>query len=246
MNAFLIQKSFEKAEEKIGSKVTSRLAKYLSDYILDDTGQPYGSRSLRDKFKTANENSSDTIDLKDYVQEALSHFLGYDSYEDFIINSTTNTSTINSDCISSNKNYTINKTWWTTSLSGSSSLKVVKFLTIIGCFIIAVIYISSKDIKWMIWDKTHYKEINFDPKKHNIENLKVYKEERIRNFHKIIPNCSTQFFKTNGKENLWYGKNNDGSYEFFTDLGKHPETGVTLKKITPYIIKKYVCSTYEK
>lgn len=44
--------------------------------------------------------------------------------------------------------------------------------------------------------------------------------------------------------NLWYGKNNSGEIEYFTALDKHPKTGKTLKKITDYMIRKYICESY--
>ncbi len=74
--------------------------------------------------------------------------------------------------------------------------------------------------------------------------LKLYNADRIEHFRKIDPNCETDFFKNDGTEMLWYGKNKSGELEFFTSVGLHPETGKTLKKITKYIIKKYICESY--
>ena len=95
--------------------------------------------------------------------------------------------------------------------------------------------------QWMEWQTDHYVEADFDPNKLSDGNLKIYKEERILYFKKINPDCNTNFFNKDEIENLWYGKNPNGEYEYFTTLGRHPETGKTLKKITPYIIKKYIC-----
>ena len=53
----------------------------------------------------------------------------------------------------------------------------------------------------------------------------------------MIQNSSNQ----DGREQIWYGKNNRGELEFFTSQGLHPETKKTLKKITKYMIDKYVC-----
>jgi hypothetical protein len=40
---------------------------------------------------------------------------------------------------------------------------------------------------------------------------------------------------------VWYGKEPiTGKYEYFSQPGLHPITGKTLKKISPYIIKKYI------
>lgn len=53
----------------------------------------------------------------------------------------------------------------------------------------------------------NYVETDFDTKKYNIGQLKIYNEDRILNFGKIIPNCQYKFFEDSGKANLWYGKN---------------------------------------
>ncbi|WP_299278394.1 hypothetical protein [uncultured Psychroserpens sp.] len=117
---------------------------------------------------------------------------------------------------------------------------------ILSTLLIASIFviISINQKRWMVWQNDHYIEVKFDIEKYDLNQLKLYKKERILNFKKITPDCSTDFFKSDGTENLWYGKNIDGKLEYFTDLGLHPETGTTLKKITNHMIKKYICDTY--
>ena len=95
----------------------------------------------------------------------------------------------------------------------------------------------------MVWDDTNYIEVVFNANKYSINQLKLYNEDRINNFKKIIPNCDTKFFNDDGSENVWYGKNNNGELEFFTAFGRHPKTGKILKPITNYMIRKYICNT---
>jgi len=125
-----------------------------------------------------------------------------------------------------------------------------KKLIIIG--IICLVTISSLPFLdrdyLMIWDNTQYKEVPFKPnsfQEYQDKNVKLSDPLLVENFKKIIPTCSTDFFKPDGSENLWYGKKENGKLEYFTHHGVHPETGETLKKITPYMIKKYICETYK-
>jgi hypothetical protein len=98
--------------------------------------------------------------------------------------------------------------------------------------------------RWMIWNNNQYVEVSFDVEKYGLSNLKLYKYERIKNFKEVKPDCNYTFFKLDGSENLWYQKSTDGELEFFTSFGLHPETGKTLKKITPYMIRKYICESH--
>ena len=96
----------------------------------------------------------------------------------------------------------------------------------------------------MIWDNDRYIETDFNEETFLLNKLKLYNEDRIENFQKITPTCETVFFNENGSEKLWYGKNKKGDLEYFTSIGKHPKTGKTLKPITVYMIKKYICDNY--
>ena len=64
------------------------------------------------------------------------------------------------------------------------------------------------------------------------------------NLKRVDPDCKYPFFKADGSENLWYGKSAKGKLEYFTSYGLHPVTGKTLDPITPYMIKKHICSDY--
>ena len=43
----------------------------------------------------------------------------------------------------------------------------------------------------MIWDSTGYKEVHFDKEKYSLNQLKLYDENSINNFHKTTPSCDT-------------------------------------------------------
>src|SRR5690606_14380699 len=111
-----------------------------------------------------------------------------------------------------------------------------KLPIILSSLLIAfLVYNSINKQKWMVWQIDHYVEADFNPKALNHGELKLYNIDRIENFKKIEPNCETEFFKDDGTEKIWYGKNKAGELEFFTSIGIHPETGKTLKKITEHM-----------
>ena len=62
----------------------------------------------------------------------------------------------------------------------------------------------------------------------------------MESFKKVHKDSIAQFFSADGSPLIWYGKNPEGEYEYFTDLDRHPETGKSLKEITQYIIEHHI------
>jgi hypothetical protein len=224
MHNKLLIKAFDKAKIEIGSDRITHLSNHLSDFIREDSNEPYGERILRDNYNRIHKNAEDKIYLKAYAAEALSHYLGYKNYIDF--------ADANSEDIEE-------KNTKHPAFFKDQKLKIIIVLMILsGIFI----YNYSTRQRWMVWKEVQYVEVDFDFKKYNVNQLKVYKPERIDYFKKIKPTCDYAFFNIEGNVRIWYGKNKDGALEYFTALGLHPETGKTLKPITPYIIDKYICN----
>lgn len=118
---------------------------------------------------------------------------------------------------------------------------ILIFIGIIVLFTIIIIknrFLSSEKAK-MVWLKDHFEKID-NRIINEDKNLSFpLDEEAIQKFKKIIP-CDSTKFERNGKTCLWYGKSLNGNeYEFFTAHGIHPETGKTLKEVTPHIMNKY-------
>ena len=65
-------------------------------------------------------------------------------------------------------------------------------------------------------------------------------KKKLESMKKVKVTAATHFFADNGKPLVWYYKNKEDEIEYFTAPGLHPGNGETLKKITPYIIEKYV------
>lgn len=221
----IILKAFEKGKKEIPGKTTkTQIADHISVSLLNDYKIQISGRTLRNLFDDANNTLyREDISINSEYTQVLCKYLGYEDYTQFL-----KATTIKNDrkIISHFKRYWI--------------LILVCFITISS----TVITLNSNEQRWMIWDSTGYKEVHFDKEKYSLNQLKLYDENSIKNFHKTTPSCDTVFFNQDTTVRLWYGKNTDGNLEYFTSLGLHPQTNKTLKPITPYMIKKYICNNY--
>lgn len=217
MHSTLLLKAFKKAKSEIHSDKPTQLAKHLSDYIQEQSREPYGEKSLRTHYNTA--KKGDTIDLKKFVTNALSVYLGYESFENYI--KAQPTKPIKKKPLF--KNYT-----W--------PLAAVLFILMLFWG-----YNQLTKERWMVWQENHYLEIKFDEKLLQEGKLKRYSEERIENFKQLQTDCNTRYKTNTGKPLVWYGKNPAGKLQYYTSPGLHPETGKTLKELTKYMYNKYVC-----
>lgn len=226
MKKLLFQKVFEKARKLSGKTTKNGLSDYLSDKITDDFKYSIAGKTFVRYYEKYIEENGDTgNDPKTDLLDALSKYLGYKNFGDFV-------------------KYTGEDD------EGKSRVKIIlkkNKIVIIMCLVIiaAMIFIFSLNKqRWMVWEGDHYIEVPFDTEKYRLSELKLYSAERIANFKQVIPDCKTKFFNEDGSANLWYGKSANGELEYFTTLGKHPETGKTLKEITPYMINKYICKEW--
>jgi hypothetical protein len=263
MHKELITAAFEKARETAETKghavpSTAELARRLSEYITDDYGFPFGERRLRDYYNEAmNEGGAEVALRQPEVVNALCKYLGYKDYAAYLASRSTdpkNRKVVGGPLYISPEGGKAQTTGKfkeegkaqppDITKKPSRSIRLTISISIIFLSIVAITWIVSQKETWMAWDGTHYVEMPFDAKGVQEGRLKVYKEDRILYFKRIDPDCSTEFFAGDGGVRLWYGKNKEGKLQYFTDLGLHPETGKTLKPITGYMIRKYVCPSY--
>lgn len=221
MQEKLLLKAFEKAKGEVNSDKIFTRARHLSEKIYEINQFTYGERSLTEKYKVIYSDPKSDINLRKEVLDALSKYLDYDNYYEF---------TKKHEEASSEKN-------------AFTFLKKHRVIILVVLLLISsmLIYNYTTRQRWMVWQNDHYVEVDFDVKKYNVNQLKIYKEERILYFKKIEPTCDYSFFNENGSVLIWYGKNKDKELEYFTALGLHPETSKTLKPITQYMINKYIC-----
>ena len=132
--------------------------------------------------------------------------------------------------------------WYSTMSAANRILLFIGGIMLISFVSLSINHVLKNETRWMVWQEDHYVEIDLNTEKYNINQLKLFKEERIELFKKISPICNeTLFFNEDGSVKIWYEKNKDKELEYFTALGLHPETGKTLKPITQYMIDKYIC-----
>lgn len=251
MHRKLLLMAFEKARKELidrGDSTPSinKCAKELSTIVSEDFA--YGSRILRILYKRANESEKDNFSIpRIEVVQALAKYLEYDNYEEFVLmNKGREQKRIDDGgvLLISPTDGTAQEKGRETVIGLKKNNKFIKGIAFAGIFIIAItfsIYLFVDRQKWMVWDGSHYVESSFDPQKLKEGNLKTYKKERITDFKKLLPTCETKFFNDDGSVRVWYGKNKDGTLQYFTSFGLHPETGKTLKPISKYMIGKYIC-----
>lgn len=230
MHKELIHEAFKSGEEiliKNGSNHPSinSISEHIATFLTDDLKYSTHSRTLRNYYNKALEEEQINISRIEIVN-GLCKYLGFKDYKDFIKSK----EIIDEPTVEKENKKT-----------GLKKIYLIGFITIAVVFITVLLFISNNEPKFMIWKIDHYEEVELDLNKYKLSDLKVYKQERIDNFKKIQPDSSYQFFNSDGSVRVWYGKNKNKEYEFFTDLGLHPETGKTLKPITNYIIDKYIC-----
>ena len=159
-------------------------------------------------------------------KDKLAKFLGYKDFRDYL--------SVKEDF---QKEGEINEEI-TTKAKGRNHKKYGGFLiAIISISIIVVLVylknsIGSED--FMIWKNDHYEITPCEGKLG--ETVKI--PYLLKNFRQINVTDTTTFFK-NGKPNVWYDKHNNKMY-YFSAPGINPETGKTVKEITPYMIEKYI------
>ncbi|WP_461598992.1 hypothetical protein [Winogradskyella sp.] len=224
----LIVDAFKKGKEAlinegVLSPSDTAVSELIATFINEDCKTPIHPRTIRNYYKNALNNPEEDINIsRTDIVKSLCQFLDFESYQEYLNQK------------SSNKKV-------------SASYSRTKKYIIISAVIIGVIFsayalfIKVNEPRFMIWNIDHYEEVGLDLNKYKLGDLKVYKQERIDKFRKIQPDCNYPFFNSDGYVRIWYGKNDQKEYEFFTDLGLHPRTGKTLKPITDYIIEKYIC-----
>ena len=237
MHNDLILSAFKKAmdslEEKgVVSPSKSAAAELLSDYIDAEFGFQFGERRLRDYYNAA--LKGEEIEIKQQaVRDGLSHYLGCNSFEKWLLK--TNRIEAESEIPQKKK-----ESHFYFILHFLRRNRTTFLITITGLIIFLIIN-SFNSEKWMVWEGNHFVETEFDGHELERGQIKLLNQAQMARFKKIEPNCDTDFFNSDGHAQLWYGKNPKGELEFFTELGRHPETGKSLKPITQYMISKYIC-----
>ncbi len=226
---FAFAKAKKEALKETGREGSNNKAsERISAYISNESDIPYSSRSLRNALNDSLDPTKAVEILQPKVLNALCVYLGYENYQDYLRQKETGSSTLNQPIGTGPRN---------------PFVKYYKWVALTGILILiaGAGYFLSNRQRWMEWDTNRYKEVGFDTQKLQEGVLKIYSEERIENFRKVSLTCDSVFFNQDGSPRFWYGKNNQKQLEFYTELGKHPETGKALKPLSRYMIDKYLC-----
>ncbi len=157
----------------------------------------------------------DYIPIENTVDE-LCRYLGYLSYADYLGKT------------KMGEGFRIGgKTW--KMLIGTSLILIV----------VVLVYYQFFDQRCMTWTGNEYVKVACSSSQsYEVVPLDRFRLQRMK---KLEVDAATPFFNEETEEPLiWYYKVDDNTLEYFTDAGKHPVNGETLKAITPYIIEKYV------
>lgn len=206
----IVEKVFEKAKET--SVNDSKNA--LCNHVADSCNLSY--KTLERLYGKYIEKNGENSKQSENTVDELCRYLGYLSYADYLGKN------IMSEGLKSG-----GKTWKL--LIGVSLLLIL----------VALIYFQIFDQRCMTWTGNEYVKVGCSSSQRNeVVPLDRFKLERMK---RVEVDAATPFFNEETKEPLiWYHKVNENTIEYFTDAGKHPITGETLKAITPYIIEKYV------
>lgn len=226
----LVIAAFKKAMESLvesGAAQPSKkaAAEVIADYIYDEFNFQFGERRLRDYYNAALNNEKVAIGQQD-VRDGMAHYLGFDSFSQWMV------SRQQLDAEPESNSYP---------LAQYLGKNKTTLLIGLGCLVLFLVVNSLNREKWMTWDGNQFVTTAYDKQGLEKGEIWVMDKNRLENFKRITPDCNSSFFDFKGNAKIWYGKNSRGELEYFTDLGRHPETGKTLKAITQYIVDKYVC-----
>ncbi|MAO07493.1 MAG: hypothetical protein CL596_02140 [Alteromonas sp.] len=219
----LLQSAFKKASAHLQEHSDTRVSKTqcaeeIATFITEDFGFSINERTLRNYWNSLEKNPEQNP-IQSEVLEGLSRYLGYHSYSNWII---ANDMRVPTAALPNNR-----KLYW---IAGICVVLIV---------VLVSFYYATKQ-RWMAWKEDHYEETDFDSKLLQTGVLKPYDASLLESFKKVHKDSIAQFFSADGSPLIWYGKNPEGEYEYFTDLDRHPETGKSLKEITQYIIEHHI------
>ena len=217
MDKFL-QEVFLKAKKESGEKSLKKWAEFIAYYLTEELKYPLSVKTLERYY------NGDTIPNTE-KKDKLANFLGYKDFRDYL--------SVKENFRNEGEMDEENAT----KAIGKNHRKYLSFIIgLISFSILGVVYlkysIGSEDC--MIWKNDHYEITPCEGKQG--ETVKI--PYLLKNFRQINVTDTTSFFK-NGKPNVWYDKHNYKLY-YFSAPGINPETGKTVKEITPYMIDKYI------
>jgi hypothetical protein len=114
----------------------------------------------------------------------------------------------------------------------------ISSLVVLGLFGAKSMFFKEKEC--MEWKEDHYELVDCQSEEVGFANTKIIKPyNEIEFSRKELTVCDTTKFFNGDKPLVWYSKKNN-EVQFFNMDGENPENGAEIKKVTQYIVDKYV------
>ncbi len=245
----LLEDVYKKASEEATETSFSGILLHL-ERTLQDKHEGLSYKTFENYYKTIVEKEED-YNIKRSILDNLSNYLGYDDFSRYCSEWKTIEYTIQ-HAISKIVITIINKPLLTMpDFFKKNGLGIMEMAFVILLATGGVVFSNGKKTpgmsllsNWnppatnkpfMYWDKDRYIATDSSSLGPQVEVIPMDKENFL--FLKKITRPDT-LTVDNAFGKVWYNKSNN-EVEFFTSLGKHPESGKTLKEATEYIIETY-------
>lgn len=255
---------FEKAKNQTGKSKPNSLSKHLSWVFTEDLKLSISSITFVRYYKKYIENDRNiSYNPNTDLLNKASEYLGYDSYEDFVMGKKQEKEGLRATVISidrvkesqekenktdreeQNEEHVVRSKLSIWIKNNNRIIIINTTILILVSVLVSSGVIAKKSERWMQWQDDRYVEVEFELSKYYKDLLIPYNKEQLENFKKITnPNCDTKYFTEKGKAITWYYKKGKGNLEIFTAPGSHPTNGKNLKAITPFMIREYLCEGY--
>ncbi|WP_196889165.1 hypothetical protein [Aureivirga sp. CE67] len=242
----LLIKVFKKAEMQSGKKSKNGIATYLESYFEENYNYLKNKKSYTryyDFYINGKTEGKEDLNLESEFLDFLANYISYESYEDFLLKNSSPEEKEEFEEKEKEQNPKVKPEVLGLFYTHFLSKRTLYVLCII-LFVTLIFNSAKKESKWMQWNGDHFEEILLDSENYEMETLRPLNENLLEKFKKIEGDCETEYFDKKGEAKIWYGKNAKKELEFFTLYGLHPETGKTLKPITKYMIRNYICEDY--
>lgn len=224
----LLFEVFKKAGVQTGNSSKNGRAKRLETIFSEDFKTPISAKSLVGYLEEKHEPRLE-------IRNAMAKFLGYEDYEDFVIN-VSETEKEDKHSVNSipDREIVIGEKGY--------SRKVILSLGVLLSSIGVYFGFIKEENNCMVWVKDHFEKSACNGQ---VLEFKINQTE-LENFRQVSVCDTTKFFEKYDAI-VWYDKYNN-KMEYFTYYGKNPLNGRTLRPITQTIIDNHVkpCDGIEK
>lgn len=228
---YLVEEVFKKARHESGNSSVNGCCNFLETTFRDDLkcndGTSYRSFArLHSKYITGKHPENPVP--KPRLLDAMSQYLGYKDYRDFLIHYSEEEEVETADPPLPSKKSS-------TTRNPERIIIIVLGFLICGMLFYNIIVDKGTTPECMIWQHTHFEKISCELSLHIEKAGEIIGfDSKLFKHMKMIPKNEVRVGRS------YYYKVGKDSLEFFSWYGKHPVHGADLKPVTEYIFEKYV------